>query len=137
MSELRPCPWCGEEITLSRALHDSNLCLIKCRKCKVDMGTDYSQRLFHAWNTRPIEDALNAQIKDQEATIDALLTQNQTQMLELEKLEAKIEALQEWCEQEIKETKNFNSINGIMREILKSRYLRANDLLDKFCRVKK
>lgn len=87
MSELRPCPWCGEEITLSRALHDSNLCLIKCRKCKVDMGTDYSQRLFHAWNTRPIEDALNAQIKDQEATIDALLNQNQTQMLELEKHE--------------------------------------------------
>ncbi len=69
------------------------------------------QRLIEAWNTRPIEDSLNQRvkeleeqvfalstgtrdqrhaerIKEQEATIDALLNQNKTQMEELEKLEA-------------------------------------------------
>lgn len=123
MSELKPCPFCGGESEMGYVYYEGPVAPAPLPRCKKMGCIGYSHLEFHdadevaiaAWNTRPIEAELRARIKE---------------------LEARVESLQEWYEQEIKETKNINSINGVFREILKSRYLRAIDLLDKFCKVK-
>lgn len=54
---------------------------------------------------------LDAKIKDQEATIDALLNQNKTQMEELEKLEA-------WQKEAVKHLKKYKrKCDFLMEEI--------------------
>ena len=55
MSELKPCPFCGGEAELCYSEVDTF-----CRKCNVIQETEM-------WNTRPIEDALNARIAELEA----------------------------------------------------------------------
>jgi len=59
--ELRPCPFCGGEAELCYSEVDTF-----CRKCNVMQETEL-------WNTRPIEDALNARIAELEALIDQLI----------------------------------------------------------------
>ena len=64
MSELKPCPFCGGEAELCYSEVDTF-----CRKCNVMQETEL-------WNTRPIEDALNARITELEQelnTTDGLL----------------------------------------------------------------
>ena len=57
--ELRPCPFCG-----GRHIETAeNLDLVYCFDCGAKMRTD----LGGGWNTRPIEDALNARIAELEA----------------------------------------------------------------------
>ena len=55
--ELRPCPFCGGEAELCYSEVDTF-----CRKCNVMQETEL-------WNTRPIEDALNARIAKLEAEL--------------------------------------------------------------------
>ena len=55
--ELRPCPFCGGEAELCYSEVDTF-----CRKCNVMQETEL-------WNTRPIEDALNARIAELEAEL--------------------------------------------------------------------
>ena len=57
MSELKPCPFCGGEAELCYSEVDTF-----CRKCNVMQETEL-------WNTRPIEDALNARIAELEAEL--------------------------------------------------------------------
>ena len=57
MSELKPCPFCGGEAELCYSEVDTF-----CRKCNVIQETEM-------WNTRPIEDALNARIAELEAEL--------------------------------------------------------------------
>ena len=64
--ELKPCPFCGreqhlcpEEIPYTGQLHE-------CGSCNV---------ISYDWNTRPIEDALNARIAEVEANIEILKDQ--------------------------------------------------------------
>ena len=64
--ELKPCPFCGreqhlcpEEIPYTEQLHE-------CGSCNV---------ISYDWNTRPIEDALNARIAELEANIEILKDQ--------------------------------------------------------------
>lgn len=57
---LKPCPFCGGEAELCYSEVDTF-----CRKCNVMQETEL-------WNTRPIEDALNARIAELEAEIDQL-----------------------------------------------------------------
>jgi len=60
MSELKPCPFCGKGIEVSRGLHDSDLCLFVCRACKLDFGGWHYPLIIKKWNTRPLEDAFKA-----------------------------------------------------------------------------
>ena len=62
--ELRPCPFCGKEPHI-----DANYHLFSCQNkdCIAD-ATNYEATMgfFEQWNTRPIEDALNARIAELE-----------------------------------------------------------------------
>ena len=57
MINLKPCPFCGGEAELCYSEVDTF-----CRKCNVRQETEL-------WNTRPIEDALNARIAELEAEL--------------------------------------------------------------------
>ncbi len=59
MNELKPCPFCGNEVypAISASLDDGNT---RCRNCGAKMPTK-------VWDTRPIEDALRARIAELEA----------------------------------------------------------------------
>ena len=66
MSELKPCPFCGKE----PAIH-ANFAICVNDDCE---QSDYWTGLeVDTWNTRPIEDALNARIAELEAVIDKLI----------------------------------------------------------------
>lgn len=61
MSELKPCPFCGGEAELCYSEVD-----IFCRKCNVMQETEM-------WNTRPIEDALQARAEKAEEMVERLI----------------------------------------------------------------
>ena len=49
MSELKPCPFCGEPVEFNKFAEK-----VVCEDCGATIYSDY-------WNTRPIEDALQAE----------------------------------------------------------------------------
>ena len=53
--ELKPCPFCGEPVVFNKFAEK-----VVCEDCGATIYSDY-------WNTRPIEDALNARIAELEA----------------------------------------------------------------------
>jgi len=55
MSELKPCPFCGEPVVFNKFAEK-----VVCEDCGATIYSDY-------WNTRPIEDALSARIAELEA----------------------------------------------------------------------
>ncbi len=61
MSTLKPCPFCGGEAAENRDISNS----IYCKKCFAEIDTDCVD-----WNTRPIEDALNARIAELEERLE-------------------------------------------------------------------
>ena len=66
MSELKPCPFCGGEPTSSNEFDDEVLFY----GCTKDIDCPMYDAPFvnlENWNTRPIEDALNARIAELEA----------------------------------------------------------------------
>ena len=65
MSELKPCPFCGKENTVAGSTERMILgWWYACEDCFENRkGGVYEDR----WNTRPIEDALNARIAELEA----------------------------------------------------------------------
>ena len=70
MSELKPCPFCGEKATLDYSvLPNRKHWFITCDCCGMMYQYTLSQRKYvkDGWNTRPIEDALNARIAELEA----------------------------------------------------------------------
>ena len=63
--ELRPCPFCGKEPAI-----DNNFAICVNDDCEL---SDYWSGLEDcSWNTRPIEDALNARIAELEADKERL-----------------------------------------------------------------
>jgi len=56
MSELKPCPFCGSADIRT----EPGINLNYCDKCSAEANIEH-------WNTRPIEDALNARIAELEA----------------------------------------------------------------------
>jgi len=71
MSELKPCPFCGKENTVAGSTERMILgWWYACEDCFENRkGGVYEDR----WNTRPIEDALNARIAELEAFVDQLI----------------------------------------------------------------
>ena len=62
MSEiLRPCPFCGG----TKICTEKGINLNYCDNCSAESNVEH-------WNTRPIEDALNARIAELEEEIDQL-----------------------------------------------------------------
>ena len=64
MSELKPCPFCGEKATLDYGvLPNRKHWFITCDCCGMMYQYTLSQRKYvkDGWNTRPIEDALQAE----------------------------------------------------------------------------
>ena len=72
MSELKPCPFCGEQPETSKGYFGSKERLAFCRNC----GTDNDPFTYPEWNTRPIEDEiiteLNNMYKDTKVEIARL-----------------------------------------------------------------
>jgi len=81
MSELKPCPFCGMPV-------DRYQRLAKCcnDKCLMNYWVE-DDTLFYLdeqWNTRPIEDALNARIAELEAECASLGVRLHDEMSQLE-----------------------------------------------------
>ena len=76
MSELKPCPFCGSP---AYSYHDN---CIDFAGVKCDLGGCVCADILiteNNWNTRPIEDALNARIAELEAEIDQLTAHDATE----------------------------------------------------------
>jgi hypothetical protein len=71
MSELKPCPFCGNELPVHYiAMQNRYVQLISCPSCYATISCNkfLSDRdALATWNSRPIEDALNARIAELEA----------------------------------------------------------------------
>lgn len=66
MDELKPCPFCGdaEDLSIVRINDSAQYWCIECESCDYNryiFGT--KQEVIKAWNTRPSEDALKAEIE--------------------------------------------------------------------------
>ncbi len=81
--ELKPCPFCGASATLenNQSLKNPNsdtLYWIECSKCMAFDFEGYTSAncCISVWNTRPLEDALQARITELEKDYAALLKSN-------------------------------------------------------------
>lgn len=66
MSELKPCPFCG---STDIKLHDEISHAVWCQECFAEVPSIDIESAIKLWNTRPIEDALNARIAELEEEI--------------------------------------------------------------------
>lgn len=74
MSELKPCPFCGEDVIKE---YDNGVTFLVCRGCiGTGIATGFPYRdtnvAVSQWNTRPIEDALTAEIVSLKAKVAEL-----------------------------------------------------------------
>ena len=77
MNELKPCPFCGKEPAI-----DNNFAICVNDDCEL---SDYWSGLEDcSWNTRPIEDALNARIAELEEECASLGVRLHDEMSQLE-----------------------------------------------------
>jgi hypothetical protein len=66
---LKPCPFCNSDPKLEG---DDHWWYAVCR-CGADGGADQTaKKAIEIWNTRPIEDALRAQLAEAQAEVDRL-----------------------------------------------------------------
>jgi hypothetical protein len=68
MSEIKACPFCGG----TKICTEKSINLNYCDNCSAESNVEQ-------WNTRPIEDALNARIAELEAEIDQLTAHDATE----------------------------------------------------------
>jgi hypothetical protein len=69
---LKPCPFCNSDPKLEG---DDHWWYAVCR-CGADGGADQTaKKAIEIWNTRPIEDALRAQLAEAQAEVDRLTVQ--------------------------------------------------------------
>ena len=71
MSELKPCPFCGNELPVHYiAMQNRYVQLISCPFCNATVSCNKflsDKDALATWNTRPIEDELHARIAELEA----------------------------------------------------------------------
>lgn len=71
MSELKPCPFCGSVLHKPKRHNDTVTITsqqINCQWCGVkSVWFPTDKKAIDAWNTRPIEDALQARIAELES----------------------------------------------------------------------
>lgn len=87
MSDLEPCPFCGSEA--ESYLDENNLCRCPKQNCYL-----YKWIPVCAWNTRPIEDKLQAEL-------DTVRTLGNRARTDADRLQAELEqAEQQWADAE-------------------------------------
>lgn len=60
MSDLKPCPFCGNQARLVRR---DGITLVWCKKCETGTGLCVGDGAITKWNTRPAEDAKDKEIE--------------------------------------------------------------------------
>ncbi len=83
--ELRPCPFCGG----TKICTEKGINLNYCDNCSAESNVEH-------WNTRPIEDALNARIAELEALVDELVNIGDNLFDSLNPIAWKHEWLDKW-----------------------------------------
>ena len=106
MSELKPCPFCGSSKIKSHDYGNVEL-LYRCEDC----GGEH----FHSnWNTRPIEDALQARIAELEWNNSELTDENAELTLRVTEMETELNLLKQerdfWNEV-YREREDANDVN--------------------------
>lgn len=69
MSDLKPCPFCGNQARLVRR---NGITLVWCKKCETGTGLCVGDGAITKWNTRPAEDAKDAEIARLKSIIEEL-----------------------------------------------------------------
>lgn len=86
MSELKPCPFCGLE---AQTYSDGNYTVVYCNCINCD-PIDWDGVNPEIWNTRPIEDALRAELEKRTAELHYANTACMEMKRELDRLNAEI-----------------------------------------------
>ena len=72
MSELKPCPFCGgTKICTEKGINLNNY----CDNCSAESNVEH-------WNTRPVEDALNARISELSQAVGLITTLKPTMVMD-------------------------------------------------------
>ena len=83
MTDLKPCPFCGNN--RSRIVHPDEFCGY-CPRCgTIGPMSDTPELAAAAWNTRPAEDALRAELADERERVQGLANTAMEARWELEK----------------------------------------------------
>ena len=150
MNALKPCPFCGENVTLDyRVMPNRKHWFITCDCCGMMYQDTLSQRKYvkDGWNNRPIEDALNARILDLVSAnmvmasgiprLQALaerakqMIRNNDKDAEIERLNATIDrtvnAWESRCIEKYDEIKRLNSVIDELEE--KQRWIPVSERL--------
>lgn len=73
MNELKACPFCGSEVKLQDTGNWYTQ-FIRCKGCDAQMQRYKGEGVIIPWNTRPIEDALQARIDELEEMFNGTQT---------------------------------------------------------------
>lgn len=73
-SELRPCPFCGNDDTINLEENETrHPWTVYCGNCDATIGETHTRdEAVVCWNTRPIEDALRAELAAAQKRIEEL-----------------------------------------------------------------
>lgn len=117
MSELKPCPFCGDGVemvnTKTYPNGERSPAYIKCKTCNYHIADYEDEILIHQWNTRPIEDELRAELARRDAVIEQLIFDHKIAVAERERLTAELVEKGEY------ENKLVNPVESMLEEIEK------------------
>ena len=93
--ELKKCPFCGSELVIYHSAGD--VTVVRCGDCgaRVDAPMGLYRNAHAAWNTRPLEDALQARIDDLEGEIEPKRITLESSVLANKELNQRIATLEE------------------------------------------
>lgn len=95
MSELKPCPFCGEDnlMVLQRSGAGIYGPRLQCGTCNTIrlMVADEPSPAIDEWNHRPVEDALRAELEAMKKATDAWMDLAEARQAELTKVRAELE----------------------------------------------
>lgn len=122
----KPCPFCGG---LAEIEYDGIYRWARCTKCKAETYNDYTDKeVAKKWNSRPIEDHLQARIEELEEILDDKEEQAIAIAIRVTKLESELAALKEslrWrlIEDELPEDSGIVFVLTTHRAIYAARYI--------------
>ena len=86
MSELKACPFCGSTDLATESFGERRHCVV-CEKCECSTGYMLDDdEAIEAWNTRPLEDALRAELEFAKNDLATRLTELAAAQAEVERL---------------------------------------------------